>query len=93
MQYNNPFVELCIEGPSSIFKGLNQKDKETLSQHHSLYHIKKGNTLFKEGEKIRGLICLASGKVKVFRVGVGGREQIVKMVRPQGFIGYRSRFL
>ncbi len=92
MQYINPFIELCIEGPSSIFKGLNQKDKETLSQHHSLFHIKKGNTLFKEGEKIRGLICLASGKVKVFRVGVGGREQIVKMVRPQGFIGYRSLF-
>ncbi len=92
MQYINPFIELCIEGPSSIFKGLNQKDKETLSLHHSLTHIKKGNALFKEGEKTHGIICLASGKVKVFRIGVGGREQIVKMVRPQGFIGYRSLF-
>ena len=37
--------------------------------------------LFKEGEKPRGLICLASGKVKVFKEGVGGRKQILKMVK------------
>ena len=38
------------------------------------------------------MICLASGKVKVFKEGVGGREQILKMVRQQGFIGYRALF-
>jgi len=92
MQYNNPYIELCLEGPSSIFKGLNQKDKETIAQHHTLLIIKKGEFLFKEGEKSRGLICLASGKVKVFKEGVGGRKQILKMVRQQGFIGYRALF-
>ena len=92
MQYINPYIELCLEGSSSIFKGLNQKDKETIAQHHTLAIIKKGEHLFKEGEKPRGLICLASGKVKVFKEGVGGREQILKMVRQQGFIGYRAMF-
>jgi CRP/FNR family transcriptional regulator, polysaccharide utilization system transcription regulator len=92
MQYINPYIELCLEGPSSIFKGLNQKDKETISQHHSLVHIKKGGIIFKEGEKARGLICVATGKVKVYKDGVGGRQQIVKMVKQQGFIGYRSLF-
>ena len=92
MQYNNPFTELCLEGPSSIFRGLNHKDKETLSQHHTILHIKKGRQVFNEGEKTRGLICLASGKVKIYREGVGGREQIVKLVKPQGFIGYRTLF-
>lgn len=92
MQYLNPYIELCLEGSSSIFKGLNQKDKETIVQHHTLAIIKKGQFLFQEGEKSRGLICLASGKVKVFKVGVGGREQIVKMVRQQGFIGYKALF-
>jgi CRP/FNR family transcriptional regulator, polysaccharide utilization system transcription regulator len=92
MQYLNPYIELCLEGSSSIFKGLNQKDKETIVQHHTLAIIKKGQFLFKEGEKSRGLICLASGKVKVFKVGVGERAQIVKMVRQQGFIGYKELF-
>jgi CRP/FNR family transcriptional regulator, polysaccharide utilization system transcription regulator len=92
MQYINPFIELCLEGSSSIFKGLNQKDKEAIANHHTLVIIKKGQPLFKEGDKTRGLICLASGKVKVFKEGVGGRAQIIKMIRPQGFIGYRSLF-
>jgi CRP/FNR family transcriptional regulator, polysaccharide utilization system transcription regulator len=92
MQYLNPYIELCFEGSSSIFKGLNQKDKETLAQKHNLAIIKKGQFLFKEGEKSHGLICLASGKVKVFKDGVGGRGQILKMVRQQGFIGYKALF-
>jgi CRP-like cAMP-binding protein len=92
MQYNNPYIELCLEGSASIFNGLSQKEKEIISQHHTLIMIKKGDYLFKEGDKPRGLICLASGKVKVFKEGVGGREQILKMVRQQGFIGYRALF-
>jgi CRP-like cAMP-binding protein len=92
MQYLNPYIELCLEGSSSIFKGINQKDKETLVHQHSLSIIKKGQFLFKEGEKPRGLLCLASGKVKVFKDGVGGRGQILKMVRHQGFIGYKALF-
>jgi CRP-like cAMP-binding protein len=92
MQYINPYIELCLEGTSSLFKGLNQKDKEIIAQHHNLTFVKKGNLLVKEGEKSRGLICLASGKVKVFKEGVGGREQILKLVRPQGYIGYRALF-
>jgi CRP-like cAMP-binding protein len=83
---------VCLEGSSSIFKGLNQKDKETLVQQHTLEIIKKGRFLFKEGEKPHGLICLASGKVKVFKEGVGGRGQILRMVRQQGFIGYKALF-
>ena len=92
MQYNNPFIEMCLEGPSSIFRGLNQKDKEALTQHHTVFQIRKGKQVFNEGEKNRGLISLVSGKVKVYREGVGGREQIVKLVKPQGFICYRTLF-
>ncbi len=92
MQYINPYIELCVEGSSSIFKGLNQKDKEALINQHSYAIIKKNNYLFKEGEKPKGLVCIASGKVKVYKDGVGGRPQILKMLRPQGFIGYKALF-
>jgi CRP-like cAMP-binding protein len=92
MQYLNPYIELCLEGPSSVFKGLNQKDRETLIHQHTFAIFKKNQLLFKEGDKPRGLICLASGKVKVFKEGVGGRDQILKMVRQQGFIGYKALF-
>jgi len=92
MQYLNPAVEQCFEGSSSIFKGLTQYDKETIAQHYTVNIIKKGDFLFKEGDRPRGLIYLASGKVKLFKTGVGGRRQILKMVRPQDFIGYRALY-
>jgi CRP/FNR family transcriptional regulator, polysaccharide utilization system transcription regulator len=92
MLYVNQYIESCLEGSSSIFKGLNQKDKETIARHHTLHHFKKGDMVFKAGDRHRGLICLASGKVKVFKEGVGGREQILKLVKQNGFIGYRALF-
>ena len=53
---------------------------------------KKGDIIFKEGDKPSSLICLSEGKVKVFKEGVGGREQIVRMAKPVSFIGYRALF-
>jgi CRP-like cAMP-binding protein len=92
MLYKNPHIEQCLEGAHSLLKGLSQKEKESLIQHHTYVQYKKGEILLKEGEKPHGLICLSSGKVKVFKDGVGGREQILRMVPPQGFIGYRAIF-
>ncbi|MCK7541858.1 MAG: Crp/Fnr family transcriptional regulator [Marinilabiliales bacterium] len=48
--------------------------------------------IFHEGSRPAGLYCLACGKVKVYKQGIGGREQIVRMVRPQGLIGYAAFF-
>jgi CRP-like cAMP-binding protein len=92
MQYKNPYIEQCLEGSNSILRGLTQKEKETLVQHHTYAQYKKGELLLNEGEKTHGLIYLVSGKVKVFKEGVGGREQILRLVRQQGFIGYRAIF-
>jgi CRP-like cAMP-binding protein len=92
MVYKNQYIEQCLEGTHSLMKELNQKEKEALIQHHTYAQYKKGELLVKDGEKPYGLICLASGKVKVFKEGVGGREQILRMVRPQGFIGYSAIF-
>jgi CRP-like cAMP-binding protein len=92
MQYKNPFIELCIEGASSIFRGLSQTDKELLNQHHQVANFSKGDTILSQGSKPKGLICLVSGKTKIFKIGAGNREQIIKMLRPLSFINYRSLF-
>jgi CRP/FNR family transcriptional regulator, polysaccharide utilization system transcription regulator len=92
MQYINPYIELCLEDPASMFKGLNQKDKDAIARHHKIIKVKKGEYLFTEGDKTKGMIFLASGKVKIFKTGVGGREQILRMVKKQDFIGYHAVF-
>lgn len=92
MQYKNPYIESCIEGAYSIFRGLNQADKELLNQHHLVAKFRKRETIIGEGSKSKGLICLVSGKAKIFKIGAGNREQIIKMLRPLSFISYRSLF-
>lgn len=81
-----------IDNKMSIFSVLNDNEKEQLKAHSTCTYYKKTDIIYKEGDKPSGLICLSSGKVKIFKEGVGGREQIVRMAKPVGFIGYRALF-
>jgi len=81
-----------IENPRSIFYSLNSDEKEELQHHISILHYKKNEYVFKEGEKPVGFLLLISGKVKLYKEGVGGREQIIRMAKPLGIIGHRALF-
>ena len=82
----------CLDNKDSVFYSLPQKEKEMLLKNHVCSSYKKGEIIYKEGGKPSGLICLSSGKVKIYKEGVGGRQQIVRLVRPVGFIGFRAMF-
>jgi CRP-like cAMP-binding protein len=92
MLYPNPHIEYCLESPSSIFRGLHIRDKEIIALNHSTLAVKRGDFIFREEEKSKGLICLASGKCKIYRTGAGGREQILKLLKPSDLAGYRNIF-
>lgn len=92
MQYRNPFIELCIEGTFSLFKGLNQIDKELLNNHHALADFTKNSLIIKEGDKPRGLPVLITGKAKLYGLGAGNREQIIKLLKPQSIIVFKALF-
>jgi len=81
-----------IDNQMSVFSVLNVEEKDLLKRNSTCTHFKKGDIIYKEGDKPTGLICLSKGKVKIFKEGVGGREQIVRMAKPVGFIGYRALF-
>jgi CRP/FNR family transcriptional regulator, polysaccharide utilization system transcription regulator len=87
--------EVCrdfLEDKKSIFSVLTNEQKEILKEGLTASFFKKGDYIFKEGDRPSALICLSDGKVKVFKEGVGGREQIVRLAKPIGFIGYRALF-
>lgn len=79
-----------VENPKSIFYLLNQEEKDELQHHISISHYKRNEFVFKEGEKPGGFLMLIEGKVKIFKEGVGGREQIIRMAKPLGIIGHRA---
>ena len=81
-----------LNSSESIFNGISKEAKDFLCEHTSCKSYKKGEMVFVEASKPSGLISLSDGKVKIFKKGAGGREQIVRLSRPCGFIGYRALF-
>lgn len=53
---------------------------------------KKNALIYKEGDKPEYLYCLAKGKVKIFKEGIGGRAQIIRLVREAEPFAYRAYF-
>lgn len=79
-----------FENPKSIFSILSPEEKEDLQNHLNLVYYKKNEFIFKEGEKPNSFVFLLDGKVIIYKEGVGGREQIIRMTKPLGLIGYRA---
>lgn len=92
MRHHEIDSESFIESVYSVFSHLTIEDKELIKDHSTWHRFRKGDIVFKEGDKPGGLVILVSGKVKLFKEGVGGREQIVRMAKPSSMIGYRALF-
>ena len=67
MQERNYNADDCIDNPKSVFTVLTPKEKEFLKQNYTCAFYKKGEIIFKEGDKPMGLMILAEGKVKIFK--------------------------
>ena len=52
---------------------------------YTIQTYKKNETIYCEGETPSHLMCLISGKVKIFKDGVGGRSQIIRMIKPVSY--------
>ena len=90
MVSHNMGMKDVFENPKSIFSKLTPEEKQDLQNHLSLAYYKKNEFIFKEGERPTGLLFLVDGKVIIYKEGVGGREQIIRMTKPLGLIGYRA---
>ncbi|MDD4150327.1 MAG: Crp/Fnr family transcriptional regulator [Bacteroidales bacterium] len=92
MKTEESFKELLFNSPESVFYNISKDDKEYLLKNTECRSYKKNELVFLENTKPSGLICLSEGKVKIFKEGAGGRDQIIRLSRPGGFIGYRALF-
>ncbi len=92
MAHSDIDPNVCLESIYSLFQQLTEEEKEKIKENFTSSKYKKNEIIYKEGDKPSGLICLIKGKVKLFKEGVGGREQIVRMAKPVSIIGYRALF-
>ncbi len=75
-----------------IWALLDDKEREIVKENARIVNFKKNEIIYCEEEIPKDLMCLLKGKVKIFKNGVGGRSQIIRMVRPVQNFGYRAYF-
>lgn len=69
---------------------LTEGQREDLLQHISVVKYKKNEVIYKEGDLPTNLLCLVSGKVKIYKDGVGGRPQIMRVLGETEYFAYRA---
>jgi CRP/FNR family transcriptional regulator len=78
----------CAKVNHSLFDDLNDDELKVLNHNRTKFEFKKGAFIYKEGEQIKGLICLNHGKVKLVKKGNIEEEFIVKFHKPVDFVGF-----
>jgi CRP-like cAMP-binding protein len=77
---------------SDVWRLLNEQERELLRKNAYIQHFKKHQVIYSEGDTPKDLMCLLKGKVKIFKEGVGGRSQIIRMIKPIQYFAYRAYF-
>ena len=77
---------------ADIWRVLSEEEREQIKKNARFVHYKKNETIYIEEEQPHDLMCLLKGKVKIYKSGVGGRTQIIRMIRPIQYFGYRAFF-
>lgn len=79
-----------FNGEGCIFKLLTPDEMSALQGNCTVTRFKKNEFIFMEGDPPVGMQYLKSGKVKMIKEGISGREQIIRMFTENGMISYRS---
>lgn len=80
------------EDMAEIWTILNSTEKRLVIDNFNVQTFKKNQFIYAEGDEPEYLWCLLKGKVKKFKEGVGGRVQILRLIRPVQYFGYRAYF-
>ena len=79
-----------IDKIGDMLDTLTESQRSELLDHISIVKYKKNDVIYREGDLPTNLLCLISGKVKIYKEGVGGRFQIMRVVGETEYFAYRA---
>lgn len=88
----NTLEQVISEDLAEIWTILDNDEKRLVIDNFTIHDLKKNQIIYAEGETPEYLWCLLNGKVKKFKDGIGGRQQILRLHRPVQYFGYRAYF-
>ena len=86
MQNNNKSE--IIYSLSQLWGPLSEEHQNTLLDNIQIKSFKKNQLIYKDFDGPTRMMLLYQGKVKVFKMGIGGRSQIIRAIKPMEFFGF-----
>ena len=80
------------EDLAGIWNVLTPEDKRVVVENFTIHNYKRNQIIYAEKETPEYLWCLLKGKVKKYKEGIGGRQQIIRLIRPIQYFGHRAYF-
>lgn len=84
--------KVMTEDLSGIWTLLSPEERRQVVDNFTIHSFKKNQIIYLEKEEPEFLWCLLKGKVKIYKDGVCGRQQILRLIRPVQYFGYRAYF-
>ena len=82
---------LCIDN-IPLFSDLTAQEKESVMNASAHKKYDKGEIIFSYGDYFDNLFVVNRGRVKISKISVLGKEQILRILEPGGFMGELSLF-
>lgn len=80
----------CKAWSNSMLGDLCGHEIDQITSSKDVMSCKKGQTLFFEGGRPNGVYCIHKGRVKIYKRGVEGKEQILYLCSPGDMLGYNA---
>lgn len=80
------------EDMADLWSVLSNDEKRMVTDSFCLQRFKKNQIIYAEGENPEHLFVLLKGRAKLYKDGAGGRQQILRLVSPVQYFGYRAYF-
>lgn len=77
---------------AEIWQILSGDEKRLILENFTIHNYKKNQIIYAEKDDPEFLWCLLDGKVKKYKDGIGGRVQIIRLIKPVQYFGYRAYF-
>ena len=77
---------------AEVWRVLNENERDILRKNSTIRTFKRNGLIYYQGDEPKDMMCLNKGKVKIYKDGIGGRTQIIRMIKPIQYFGYRAFF-
>lgn len=77
---------------ANLWGGIEGEQLAMMKTHIQVTKYKKGEIIYENGTIPKEAMCLLAGKVKIYKDGINGKSQIIRVIKPSEFLGFRAFF-